>query len=543
MLNENDVPRFRAFLTTTLVVIIFTVFIQGGTIKPLVKLLQIKKKKNKVVSMSEEINYHVTDHVLAGIEEIMGTHGDHWLRESVNRLDLQYLKKWLQNNPQRHDEQIMELFQEIALRQHYENVAGTEAAKRWASSIDIAPEFEGDEPPKSPSPEALKDLLHEYMHVTTAILHRTTDLEKSDREKLAQRIRSGSGGSLDFNHELHVPTVPRPSLPFLAVRSATIASNASDDYEDILENAAMLEHPDLLRNAPDTVFPGSPRRRLSTSASAKFIPNPKPSDLRKMLVKAPSRALHAKANKNLVREDSQDLVHQLHEKQLRQNRYRRAMSVSFSPSGSPLLPRSVKGAARQAAFTAKLRRQHSEPSPEKEVVDGVHDERKRVTLPPERSHHMEAIEESEESETEDTKGEKPKGNGEAKVPFSEAEREADVRAERAKTRRVQKAYSLGDTPKDSAMFDLGRGESEEAQDTFPEETEMVELPKKDASETEPMLTKSATDTALIKRGQETKVDIEDSSSETDNGKTKPMAEKRRRMRKLQRKGAMDDPKV
>ncbi|XP_013405536.1 sodium/hydrogen exchanger 3 isoform X5 [Lingula anatina] len=511
MLNENDVPRFRAFLTTTLVVIIFTVFIQGGTIKPLVKLLQIKKKKNKVVSMSEEINYHVTDHVLAGIEEIMGTHGDHWLRESVNRLDLQYLKKWLQNNPQRHDEQIMELFQEIALRQHYENVAGTEAAKRWASSIDIAPEF--------------------------------------DREKLAQRIRSGSGGSLDFNHELHVPTVPRPSLPFLAVRRssaavcATIASNASDDYEDILENAAMLEHPDLLRNAPDTVFPGSPRRRLSTSASAKFIPNPKPSDLRKMLVKAPSRALHAKANKNLVREDSQDLVHQLHEKQLRQNRYRRAMSVSFSPSGSPLLPRSVKGAARQAAFTAKLRRQHSEPSPEKEVVDGVHDERKRVTLPPERSHHMEAIEESEESETEDTKGEKPKGNGEAKVPFSEAEREADVRAERAKTRRVQKAYSLGDTPKDSAMFDLGRGESEEAQDTFPEETEMVELPKKDASETEPMLTKSATDTALIKRGQETKVDIEDSSSETDNGKTKPMAEKRRRMRKLQRKGAMDDPKV
>ncbi|XP_013397353.2 sodium/hydrogen exchanger 1-like, partial [Lingula anatina] len=218
MLNENDVPRFRAFLTTTLVVIIFTVFIQGGTIKPLVKLLQIKKKKNKVVSMSEEINYHVTDHVLAGIEEIMGTHGDHWLRESVNRLDLQYLKKWLQNNPQRHDEQIMELFQEIALRQHYENVAGTEAAKRWASSIDIAPEFEGDEPPKSPSPEALKDLLHEYMQVTTAILHRTTDLEKSDREKLAQRIRSGSGGSLDFNHELHVPTVPRPSLPFLAVR-------------------------------------------------------------------------------------------------------------------------------------------------------------------------------------------------------------------------------------------------------------------------------------------------------------------------------------
>ncbi|XP_013405544.1 sodium/hydrogen exchanger 2 isoform X6 [Lingula anatina] len=491
MLNENDVPRFRAFLTTTLVVIIFTVFIQGGTIKPLVKLLQIKKKKNKVVSMSEEINYHVTDHVLAGIEEIMGTHGDHWLRESVNRLDLQYLKKWLQNNPQRHDEQIMELFQEIALRQHYENVAGTEAAKRWASSIDIAPEFEGDEPPKSP-----------YVS------------ENSDREKLAQRIRS-----------------------------ATIASNASDDYEDILENAAMLEHPDLLRNAPDTVFPGSPRRRLSTSASAKFIPNPKPSDLRKMLVKAPSRALHAKANKNLVREDSQDLVHQLHEKQLRQNRYRRAMSVSFSPSGSPLLPRSVKGAARQAAFTAKLRRQHSEPSPEKEVVDGVHDERKRVTLPPERSHHMEAIEESEESETEDTKGEKPKGNGEAKVPFSEAEREADVRAERAKTRRVQKAYSLGDTPKDSAMFDLGRGESEEAQDTFPEETEMVELPKKDASETEPMLTKSATDTALIKRGQETKVDIEDSSSETDNGKTKPMAEKRRRMRKLQRKGAMDDPKV
>lgn len=64
------------FLTTTVTLIFFTVFIQGGTIKPLVKLLRVKMEDKQKQMLSEEINSHVTDHVMAEIEEIIGQKGN-----------------------------------------------------------------------------------------------------------------------------------------------------------------------------------------------------------------------------------------------------------------------------------------------------------------------------------------------------------------------------------------------------------------------------------------------------------------------------------
>lgn len=59
MLDEDVVVSQPIFLTTTLVVILFTVFIQGGTIKLFVKLLNIKKSDNQEKTMNEEINDNV----------------------------------------------------------------------------------------------------------------------------------------------------------------------------------------------------------------------------------------------------------------------------------------------------------------------------------------------------------------------------------------------------------------------------------------------------------------------------------------------------
>lgn len=53
---------------------------QGISIKPLVNLLRIQKKRSDHKKLNEEINDTAMDHIMAGVEEILGQHGDFYLR-------------------------------------------------------------------------------------------------------------------------------------------------------------------------------------------------------------------------------------------------------------------------------------------------------------------------------------------------------------------------------------------------------------------------------------------------------------------------------
>ncbi|XP_071426047.1 sodium/hydrogen exchanger 4 isoform X2 [Pithys albifrons albifrons] len=92
LLPVNLFPRKNLFITATLVVIYFTVFIQGITIGPLVRYLDVKKT-NKKESINEEI--HLMDHLKAGIEDICGHWSHYQLRDKFKKFDNKYLKKIL----------------------------------------------------------------------------------------------------------------------------------------------------------------------------------------------------------------------------------------------------------------------------------------------------------------------------------------------------------------------------------------------------------------------------------------------------------------
>ncbi|XP_063005897.1 sodium/hydrogen exchanger 4 isoform X2 [Melospiza melodia melodia] len=94
LLPVNLFPRRKLFITATIVVIYFTVFIQGITIGPLVRYLDVKKT-NKKESINEEIHVRLMDHLKAGIEDICGHWSHYQLRDKFKKFDNKYLKKIL----------------------------------------------------------------------------------------------------------------------------------------------------------------------------------------------------------------------------------------------------------------------------------------------------------------------------------------------------------------------------------------------------------------------------------------------------------------
>jgi len=64
------------FVTTTIAMVYWTVFVQGITIKPLVKFLNVKVASEKDPTMNERIAGRFMDHVVAGMEGNLGELGN-----------------------------------------------------------------------------------------------------------------------------------------------------------------------------------------------------------------------------------------------------------------------------------------------------------------------------------------------------------------------------------------------------------------------------------------------------------------------------------
>lgn len=72
VVNEHIIPTKKMMVTTIIAIVYFTVFLQGMTIGPLVKILKVPRANKFEMSMNERINSRLMDHIMAGIEDISG---------------------------------------------------------------------------------------------------------------------------------------------------------------------------------------------------------------------------------------------------------------------------------------------------------------------------------------------------------------------------------------------------------------------------------------------------------------------------------------
>uniref|UniRef100_A0A914DQY2 Sodium/hydrogen exchanger n=2 Tax=Acrobeloides nanus TaxID=290746 RepID=A0A914DQY2_9BILA len=80
------------FVTTTIVVIYFTVFLQGITIRPLLNWLKVERFDGQKGNMSENFFSRCIDYTMAGLEDIAGQRGRHSIRDKYEHLNAKVLK-------------------------------------------------------------------------------------------------------------------------------------------------------------------------------------------------------------------------------------------------------------------------------------------------------------------------------------------------------------------------------------------------------------------------------------------------------------------
>lgn len=126
-LLKNDLKDL--FLTAIITVIFFTVFVQGMTIRPLVELLAVKKKKETKGSINEEIHTQFLDHLLTGIEDICGHYGHHHWKDKLNRFNKTYVKRWLIAGERSTEPQLISFYNKMEMKQAMMLVESGSAAK------------------------------------------------------------------------------------------------------------------------------------------------------------------------------------------------------------------------------------------------------------------------------------------------------------------------------------------------------------------------------------------------------------------------------
>ncbi|XP_034474994.1 sodium/hydrogen exchanger 3 [Drosophila innubila] len=116
LVDEKVVKHKNMFVTTTIAVIYFTVFVQGITIKPLVKILNVKRANKRKPTMNERIHERFMDHLMAGIEDIVGKTGNYNVRDKFKRFDNRFIRPLLLRDPKGAEPKIIETYSKLAMR-------------------------------------------------------------------------------------------------------------------------------------------------------------------------------------------------------------------------------------------------------------------------------------------------------------------------------------------------------------------------------------------------------------------------------------------
>ncbi|XP_046700045.1 sodium/hydrogen exchanger 3-like isoform X2 [Silurus meridionalis] len=115
-LDETRIKEKNLLISTTLIVVYFTVILQGLTMKPLVKWLKVKRVMATELKLIEKVNNRACEHILAAMEDICGRIGDNWWTRGWKRFEGTYIT-WFLMKPEarKNQDYLFSIFHKLNL--------------------------------------------------------------------------------------------------------------------------------------------------------------------------------------------------------------------------------------------------------------------------------------------------------------------------------------------------------------------------------------------------------------------------------------------
>nr|XP_033805901.1 sodium/hydrogen exchanger 4-like [Geotrypetes seraphini] len=247
------VPRKNMFITSTIVVIYFTVFIKGITIGPLVRYLDVKKT-NKKQSINEEIHIRLMNHLKVGIEDVCGHWGHYQLRQKYKKFDHKYLRKILIRKKQPKSS-IVTLYKKMEMKQAIE--MAEEGMRRDPSAASLMKYCDQHVQRLSPEDaESMRDMLSQNLyHIrqrTLSYNRYNLPTEESQRQSKEILIRhhhtlnanQRKGNSLPLQRQVGTKNVRYLSFPYtskhadgIEMMTAPLPAAVDSDSDSVLTSA------------------------------------------------------------------------------------------------------------------------------------------------------------------------------------------------------------------------------------------------------------------------------------------------------------------
>nr|CAD2157395.1 unnamed protein product [Meloidogyne enterolobii] len=99
--------------STTIIVIVFTVFCSGRLNKKLVTYLKVKQHEVRKKTVFEMIADNVCSHIGGGVESIAGLRGNYWFRMTIERFNDKYLRPFITLQPEDRGMKLVKYNEEI----------------------------------------------------------------------------------------------------------------------------------------------------------------------------------------------------------------------------------------------------------------------------------------------------------------------------------------------------------------------------------------------------------------------------------------------
>ncbi|XP_037345278.2 sodium/hydrogen exchanger 2 [Pungitius pungitius] len=111
----DTIGRKQLFVTATIAVILFTVFLQGISIRPLIEFINVRRTNRNLDTINVEIHRRLMDHTIAGIEDLCGQWSHFYWKDKFMKFNNKILRKILIRD-NRAESSIVALYKKLELQ-------------------------------------------------------------------------------------------------------------------------------------------------------------------------------------------------------------------------------------------------------------------------------------------------------------------------------------------------------------------------------------------------------------------------------------------